>query len=70
VSSERDNRARAAARARLERQMAARREAHRRRRVLQGRIAAGVAGMLVLGAIVWIAVAALSGGEQATPQGS
>ena len=44
MSSERDNRQRAAARARLEREMAARREAARRKRLLQARIGAGVAG--------------------------
>ena len=41
--SERDNRQRAAARARLEREMAARQEAARRKRLLQARIGAGVA---------------------------
>jgi peptidyl-prolyl cis-trans isomerase B (cyclophilin B) len=63
VSSERDNRARAAARARLERQMAARREAHRRRRLLQARIAGGVAGVVLVGAVIWIVVATVSGGD-------
>jgi peptidyl-prolyl cis-trans isomerase B (cyclophilin B) len=58
VSSERDNRQRAAARARLEREMAARAEAARRKRVLQARIGAGVAAAVVLGAVIWIVVAA------------
>ncbi len=72
MSSERDHRARAAARARLERQMAARREAARRRRLLQARIAGGVAGVVLLGAVIWIVVAAVSGddGEHDTPQAS
>jgi len=50
--------------------MAARREAHRRRRLLQGRIAGGVAGVLVLAALVWITVAALSGSDETNPQAS
>ena len=62
MSSERDNRQRAAARARLEREMAARAEAARRRRVLQARIGAGVAAVVVLGAVIWIIVAAAGGG--------
>jgi peptidyl-prolyl cis-trans isomerase B (cyclophilin B) len=66
VSSERDNRQRAAARARLEREMAARQEAARRKRVLQARIGAGVAAVVVLGAVVWIIVAA-TGGTSSTP---
>jgi peptidyl-prolyl cis-trans isomerase B (cyclophilin B) len=70
VSSERDNRARAAARARLERQMAQRRETARRRRVLQARIAAGVAGVVVLGAAIWIIAAATGGEETVTPSPS
>jgi Peptidyl-prolyl cis-trans isomerase (rotamase) - cyclophilin family len=60
VSSSRESRQRAAARARLERQMAARREAARRRRRLQARIAGGVASVVLLGAIVWIVVAVTS----------
>ena len=61
MSSERDNRQRAAARARLEREMAARAEAARRKRVLQARIGAGVAAVLVIGAVVWIIAAAAGG---------
>jgi peptidyl-prolyl cis-trans isomerase B (cyclophilin B) len=52
--------------------MAARREAARRKRLLQARIGAGVAGAVVLGAVVWIIVAA-SGSEPtpiAAPPGS
>ncbi len=48
--------------------MAARRESARRKRVLQAYIGAGVAGAVVLGAVVWIIVAAVSGGEEPTPQ--
>jgi peptidyl-prolyl cis-trans isomerase B (cyclophilin B) len=43
--------------------MAARRESARRRRLLQARIGAGVAGAVVLGAVVWIIVASSGGGE-------
>jgi peptidyl-prolyl cis-trans isomerase B (cyclophilin B) len=68
VSSSRANRQRAAARARLERQMAARREAARRRRLLQARIAGGVAAVVLLGAVVWIVVAVTSDKpEETTP---
>jgi peptidyl-prolyl cis-trans isomerase B (cyclophilin B) len=63
MSSVRD-RQRAAARARLEREMAARAEAARRKRLLQARIGAGVAGALVLAAVVWIIAAVSSGGEE------
>jgi peptidyl-prolyl cis-trans isomerase B (cyclophilin B) len=63
VSSVRDNRQRAARRARLEREMAARRDAAHHRRVLQGRIAAIVAGVVVVGAAAWIIVAATTGGK-------
>jgi len=66
VSSERDNRQRAAARARLEREMAARAEAARRKRVLQARIGAGVAAVVVLGAVIWIIAAATGGGSSTT----
>jgi len=66
VSSERDARQRAAARAKLEREMAARREAARRKRLLQARIGGGVAAVVVLGAVIWIIVAATGGGS--TPQ--
>jgi len=66
VSSERDNRQRAAARARLEREMAARAEAARRKRVLQARIGAGVAAVVVLGAVIWIIAAATGGGSSST----
>jgi peptidyl-prolyl cis-trans isomerase B (cyclophilin B) len=62
VSSERDNRQRAAARARLEREMAARAETARRKRIMQARIGAGVAAAVVLGAVIWIVVAATGGG--------
>ena len=65
MSSVRD-RQRAAARARLEREMAVRAEAARRKRLLQARIGAGVAGALVLAAVVWIIAAVSSGGEEPT----
>jgi peptidyl-prolyl cis-trans isomerase B (cyclophilin B) len=58
VSSVRDSKQRAAARAKLEREMAARRDAARRKRLMQARIGAGVAGVVVLAAVVWIIVAA------------
>jgi peptidyl-prolyl cis-trans isomerase B (cyclophilin B) len=63
VSSVRDNRQRAAARARLEREMAARQEAARRKRLLQARIGGGIAGVIVLGAVIWIVVATAGGGS-------
>jgi peptidyl-prolyl cis-trans isomerase B (cyclophilin B) len=66
VSSERDNRQRAAARARLEREMAARAEAARRKRVLQARVGAGVAAVVVLGAVIWIIAAAAGGTSKTT----
>jgi peptidyl-prolyl cis-trans isomerase B (cyclophilin B) len=74
VSSERDNRARAARRAKLEREMAARREAARRKQLLQTRIGVGAAGLVVLAAIAWIVIAAVNspGPKQpaaATPTG-
>jgi peptidyl-prolyl cis-trans isomerase B (cyclophilin B) len=58
VSSVRDSKQRAAARAKLEREMAARRDAARRKRLMQARIGAGAAGVVVLAAVVWIIVAA------------
>jgi len=58
VSSVRDSKQRAAARAKLEREMAARRDAARRKRLMQARIGAGVAGVVVLATVVWIIVAA------------
>lgn len=70
MSSERDNRQRAAARARLEREMAARAEAARRKRVLQARIGAGVAAVVVLGAVIWIIAAAAGGGGSQTTAGT
>ncbi|HEX6873665.1 MAG TPA: peptidylprolyl isomerase [Micromonosporaceae bacterium] len=72
MSSVRDNRQRAAARAKLEREMAARAEAARRKRLMQARIGAAVAAVVVLGAVVWIVTAALSGGDKspvASPSG-
>jgi peptidyl-prolyl cis-trans isomerase B (cyclophilin B) len=64
VSSARDTRQRAAARAKLEREMAARVEAARRKRLMQARIGAGIAGVLVLGAVIWIVAASTGGGSQ------
>ena len=58
MSSVRDSKQRAAARAKLEREMAARRDAARRKRLMQARIGAGAAGVVVLAAVVWIIVAA------------
>ena len=58
MSSVRDSKQRAAARAKLEREMAARRDAARRKRLMQARIGAGVAGVVVLAAVVWVIVAA------------
>jgi len=45
--------------------MAARQEAARRKRLLQARVGAGVAGVVVLAAVVWI-IAAATGGSQPT----
>ena len=67
MSPSRENRQRAAARARLERQMAARREAARRRRRLQAQIAGGVASVVLLGAVIWIIVAVTSDEPEQTP---
>lgn len=68
--SERDTRQRAAARARLEKEMIARQEAARRKRLLQARIGAAVAGVVVLGAVAWIIIASASGSDQtANPSG-
>ncbi|MBX6750663.1 MAG: peptidylprolyl isomerase [Micromonosporaceae bacterium] len=47
--------------------MAARREAARRRRQLQARIAGGVAGVVLLGAVIWIVVAVSSNEPEQTP---
>ena len=67
MSSSRENRQRAAARARLERQMAARREAARRRRRRQAQIAGGVASAVLLAAVIWIVVAVTSDEPEQTP---
>ena len=64
MTSVRD-RQRAAARARLEREMAQRAEAARRKRRLQARIGAGVGGVIVLVAVIWIVAAAAGGGQPA-----
>lgn len=64
MSSVRDSRQRAAARAKLEREMAARRDAAQRKRRLQARIGAGAAAVVVLAAVVWIIVAASGGNPQ------
>jgi peptidyl-prolyl cis-trans isomerase B (cyclophilin B) len=65
VSSERDAKQRAAARAKLEREMSARREAARRKRLIQARVGAGVAAVVVLAAAVWGIIAATGGNEPA-----
>lgn len=44
--------------------MAARQEAARRKRLLQARIGAGVAAVVVIGAVIWIIAAATSGAEE------
>jgi peptidyl-prolyl cis-trans isomerase B (cyclophilin B) len=62
VASVRD-RQRAAARAKLEREMAARLEAARRRRALQLRIAGAAGGVLVVILLVWVIVAVSGGGK-------
>jgi peptidyl-prolyl cis-trans isomerase B (cyclophilin B) len=49
--------------------MAARREAAKRKRLLQARIGGGVAAVVVLGAVIWIIVAA-SGGSTPQPSAS
>lgn len=64
MTSVRD-RQRAAARARLEREMAQRAEAARRKRRLQARIGAGVAGVIALIAVIWIVAASTGGGQPA-----
>jgi len=58
VTSNRDRDRRAAARARLEREMALRADAARKRRRTQTIIAGGAAAVVLVGAIVWIAIAA------------
>jgi peptidyl-prolyl cis-trans isomerase B (cyclophilin B) len=57
VTSNRDRDRRAAARARLEREMALRADAARQRRRTQTIIAGAAAGVILVGAIVWIAIA-------------
>jgi peptidyl-prolyl cis-trans isomerase B (cyclophilin B) len=64
VSSARDNRQRAAARARLEREMAERAEAARRKRMRNAYLGAGVAVVAVVGLLVWIVVATSDGDSQ------
>jgi peptidyl-prolyl cis-trans isomerase B (cyclophilin B) len=66
VTSNRDRDRRAAARARLEREMALRADAARQRRRTQTIIAGGAAAVVLVGAIVWIAIAA-GGGDDADP---
>src|SRR5215471_12513270 len=65
MSSARDNRQRAAARARLEREMAARLEAAaKRRRMIRSILGASLAAIVLIGAVVWIIVA-VSGNKPA-----
>jgi peptidyl-prolyl cis-trans isomerase B (cyclophilin B) len=65
MSSARDNRQRAAARARLEREMAARLEAAaKRRRMIRSILGASVASLVLIGAVIWIIVA-VSGNKPA-----
>jgi peptidyl-prolyl cis-trans isomerase B (cyclophilin B) len=66
MSSVRD-RQRAAVRARMEREMAQRAEAARRKRRLQARIGAAVAGVVIIGAAIWIIAAATGGSPVASP---
>ena len=58
MTSNRDRDRRAAARARLEREMALRADTARKRRRTQTIIAGGAAAAVLVGAIVWIAIAA------------
>lgn len=67
MTSERERENRRRARARLEREMAARAEAARRRRLTQAGIGAGVAGAVVLGAVIWIVIAATGSTPVAAP---
>jgi peptidyl-prolyl cis-trans isomerase B (cyclophilin B) len=64
VTSNRDRDRRAAARARLEREMALRADAARQRRRTQTIIAGGAAALVLVGAIVWIAIAAGGGDDE------
>jgi peptidyl-prolyl cis-trans isomerase B (cyclophilin B) len=50
--------------------MAARQDAARRKRLLQARIGAGVAGVVVIAAVVWIVVASTGGSSTPTAAGS
>ncbi|WP_239160961.1 peptidylprolyl isomerase [Virgisporangium ochraceum] len=67
MTSNRDRDRRAAARARLEREMALRADAARQRRRTQTIIAGGAAALVLVGAIVWIAIAVGGDGENADP---
>jgi peptidyl-prolyl cis-trans isomerase B (cyclophilin B) len=62
VSSERDIRQRDAARAKLERDMAVKVEAARRKRLRNSRIGVAVAGGVVLVVIAWVVIATVGGG--------
>jgi peptidyl-prolyl cis-trans isomerase B (cyclophilin B) len=66
VTSNRDRDRRAAARARLEREMALRADAARQRRRTQTILAGGAAALVLVGTIVWIAIA-VGGGEDGDP---
>lgn len=66
MTSVRD-RQRAAVRARMEREMAQRADAARRKRRLQARIGAGVAGVVLIGAVIWIIAVATGGKPVAAP---
>jgi peptidyl-prolyl cis-trans isomerase B (cyclophilin B) len=66
MTSVRD-RQRAAVRAKMEREMAQRAEAARRKRRLQARIGAVVAGVVIIGAAIWIIAAATGGKPVAAP---
>lgn len=63
MTSSKERQQRAAARARLAREMAERREAARRRRQRQAIFGAAAALVLVVGGVIW-AVTALTGGEE------
>lgn len=67
MTSNRDRDRRAAARARLEREMALRADAARQRRRTQTIIAGGAAALVLVGAIVWIAIAVGGDDENADP---
>ncbi|HEY3006684.1 MAG TPA: peptidylprolyl isomerase [Micromonosporaceae bacterium] len=69
MASTKERQQRAAARARLEREMAQRQAAARKRRQTQAAIGAGVALLLVVAGVVWL-VTSLGGNEKKTTAGA